>query len=476
DDGDGEQQVTRLHDHAPRRPDRRGSGANRPEIFNRAPEDRSLSQKSYFEKLAKQGRFDEASQLVQHMPMERRTIYAYEQLLLACAESGKFNQAWRTYNDMKKDAIKPTIYTLGHLANVCTTAKDVSEDKIVQRVEAIVGEVEKYQVKVSVTFFNILMKTLIKCNRLSEALQFIEKIKDAGHKPDIATYTTYVIALQEKYKNDEDFNRNKRGLFEKLTYSHNYQELDELRVQGLKQIDQYTQVIQDLKRNNVQPDRHFVNTVLHACKLTKNPEGVFDVYNTFKDMRFTSHLQSDTRTYDILISTCNYTNKIDKGLELFEEMITKNIRPDIGLINNLFRLSLRIASTKQQNVYDNELFIERIMKYMKRYDLMPNDESFTVLISAYAKQGKLEKVYELFLEMKEMNITPSIRDYTGLIGGIRHDIDKVMNVFRVIVTQRLKLTPEFIRLMLDIVRKKGTGDNVEEISKGIRQLESLTNA
>ncbi|EFA79424.1 hypothetical protein PPL_07842 [Heterostelium album PN500] len=442
-------------------------------IHDRAPEDRSLSQKAYFEKLAKSGKFEEAEELLKHMPEERRTIYAYENLLLACAESGKFNQAWNTYNTMKKDHIKPTIYTLGHLINVCTTANNIPSASIQERVNKILNEIEKHEIKISVTFFNILMKTLVSIGKFDDALSFIDKMKAIGAKPDISTYTTYVVAMQEQYKTQQQFNENKRYLFERIAYSHDHQELDTLRVEGLKQIEKYTEIIQSLKRNNVQPDRYFVNTILHACKQTKYPEGVFDVYKTFKEMRFTQNLQSDTRTYDILISTCNYINKIDKGLELFEEMINKNIRPDISLINNLFRLSLRIASTKNQDIYDNELFIERIMKYMKRYDLLPNSESFTVLISTYAKQGKLEKVYELFLEMKDMNIKPNIKDYTGLITGLKDDIDKVMNVFRVIMSQGLKLTPEFVKLILSIVKRKGSGQHVEEISSGIRELEKL---
>eukprot|EP01133_Synstelium_polycarpum_P014599 gene14599-17261_t len=373
-------------------------------VYDRAPADRKMSQKKYFEKLATDGKYEDAKRLLRGMPDEKHTVYAYEQLLLACANSGKFNEAWHCYNDMKKVGVKPTIYTLGHLINVCTTCPNVPNESVQERVNQLLGEIEKYNVKVSVTFFNILMKTLIKIGKYDDAIKFVDRMKEIGARPDIATYTTYVIALAEQYKLADGYDNSKRDLFNQLSFSADYQQLDTLRADGQKQVEQYAAIIQELKRNNIQPDRYFINTILHACKQTKNPEGVFGVYDTFKDMRFTSHLQSDTRTYDILISTCNYTNKIDKGLEIFEELITKNIRPDIGLANNLFRLSLRIAATRQQNVYDIELFIERIMKYMYRYKLVPNSESFTILISTYARLGKLEKVYELFLEMKELSL------------------------------------------------------------------------
>ncbi|EGG14329.1 hypothetical protein DFA_12099 [Cavenderia fasciculata] len=448
--------------------------SNDQKLLERSPEDRKLSQVDYFKKLSKLGRYEEASTLYKYLGTNKRTVFAYENLLLACAVSGKFNESWHVYNQMKKDSLKPSIYTLAHLLQTCTTARGISNERIGERVDKVIAECEKYDVAMTTTFLNIVMKALVYVGQHDKALEFVNNMKGAGVKPDIATYTTLVVAMSEEYKQRTGFLESKFGLLHTINTSHNSQELDELRSDGVKQIEKYTGIIKLLKKSNVKVDRYFINTVLHACKLTNNPQGVFQVYDTFKEMNYTKDIQSDTKTYDILISTCCYTNKIDKGLELFEDMINYNVRPDVGLINSLFRLVLRIASTKQENIYDVDVFMDRIIKYMERYQILPNKDTFQVLIPTYSKLQRFEKAYELLLEMKVLNIKPSIKDYTGLIVGIQGDFEKVMKIFRVIVSQRIKLTPEFISIILKIAKKKGSDENIEEIAKGIRELENQT--
>lgn len=74
----------------------------------------------------------------------------------------------------------------------------------------------------------------------------------------------------------------------------------------------------------------------------------------------------------------------------------------------MFRTCLRIAScrkiSKKENL-DEEIIINRIIDYMSAYSLQPNEESFSVLISTYSKLKNYVKVYELLLEMKELNIS-----------------------------------------------------------------------
>ncbi|KYQ88185.1 hypothetical protein DLAC_10869 [Tieghemostelium lacteum] len=404
---------------------------------------------------------------------QRKTLYAYENLLLACANKGLFNQSWKTYNDMKKDGITPSIYTMGHLANVCSTCTTVQPDIVQERINKIIEELDKYQIKPSLTFFNILMKTLIRIGKYQNSMDFIDKIKSVGLRPDIASYSTYITAKSELYKQQNNYSQNHRTLLKTLNLSANSQELDQLKSEGMKLIDDYLLVIKDLKKQQIHLDRYFVNTLLHCCKQTNYPEGVFKVWDQIKEMRFSrDSINADTRTYDIFISTCNYTNNISKAIEFLNEIIYKDIRPDVGLINQLFRITNRIVNSKQTEEYNVNDLVNRIISYQERFKVLPNHESFSILISTFSRLNQMNRVYELFLEMNQLNLIPNIYDYTGLIKGFENDIEKVLNIFRVIVQQNQKLTPEFTQLILSIVRKKGTGDMVDEISQGIRKLES----
>ncbi|EAL63439.1 hypothetical protein DDB_G0288027 [Dictyostelium discoideum AX4] len=444
---------------------------NNSHIMERDPQDRSLSLKQYFEKLADRGDVDRMLQVARRMP-ERRTAYAYDKLIFACSKAHKFNQSWKIYNDMKKDNIKPSIHVFGNLVDICNHSTSIDSNKIQERVNKIIEEIDKYQVPVSINFFNILMKTMITIGNNDQAITMIDKMKDSGIRPDITSYTTWIKAISEKYLADNYLN--KKELIKELNKPNkNTSEMDELRAEGNKQIDFYMTLVKKVKMAQISPDRYFINTILNACKQTKNPSGVFQVWDTLKEMRFTQHLNPDTKTYDILISTCNNIDDFDKSLEIFEEIFSKNIRPDIHLVNNMFRTCLRIAScrkiSKKENL-DEEIIINRIIDYMSAYSLQPNEESFSVLISTYSKLKNYVKVYELLLEMKELNISPNIKHYSGIISSFSKDTEKCLEILRICVSQKIVLTPDFIsNVQKSISRHKG---DVEQFSKLLREHDS----
>ncbi|KAF2071746.1 hypothetical protein CYY_006931 [Polysphondylium violaceum] len=451
---------------------------NNQHLMKRAPEDRSLSQKDYFEKLAQNGKFHEAKEVLKYMGEDRKSLYGYEKLLMACSKAGLFTQSWKTYNEMKKHSLKPSIYTLSHMINVCCNSLNATPSSIQERIEKIMSEIEKFDVKITVPFFNVMMKTLIRIGKYEEAIAFPNKMTSVGAKPDLATYTTWISAKAELFKSVSQYDENKRDLFNTLRFSYDSQELDEIRARGIKQIEEYLVVIQHLKKNNVLPDRRFINSLLSACRQTYHPAGVFEVWDKIQEMRFTQIINPDTKTYDILVSTANNINNIDKGIELINEIIAKTIRPDIDLINNLYRVALRASSLKkasQREKYNIQGIIDNVIEYMARFNLLPNQESFSILISAYAKLGKMNRVYELFIEMKELGLEPTIKDYNGVIKGLGSDIEKILDVFDVVVSKKLDLTPEFIQMVQTLVKRHGKGNHVERLSNGLRYLDSQKN-
>ncbi|EGC35059.1 hypothetical protein DICPUDRAFT_152635 [Dictyostelium purpureum] len=435
---------------------------NNQHIMIRAPEDRSLSQKQYFEKLAERGDIEKMEDLLKLMP-QKRTLYAYEKLILACSKRGNFNLSYKFYNQMKKDQVKPSVYVFGTLLNTCTTATGIDSKIIEERINKIFEDIAKYEVEVSVNIFNILMKSLIQLGKNQEAISFIDRLKSIGVKPDITTFTTWVIAQSEKIKAEYQLDIKGKDILEEIRTSKNSQRLDEIRSEGNKQIDHFLNIIKEAKKNQVSPDRYFINTILNACKHTLNPEGVFYVWKILQENKYTQHLNADTRTYDILVSTCNNINDIDKAIELTTEIFNRSIRPDIHLVNNLYRVCLRIASMnsiKKRDQYDVDKLIDNIINYMASYNLFPNEESFSILISTYSKLGKHNKVYELLTEMKELGIKPTVKHYSGIITSFSSDVGKCLEIFKVIVSQNIIATPDFIINMQKIM-KRGNDSQIE---------------
>ncbi|KAK5578679.1 hypothetical protein RB653_008352 [Dictyostelium firmibasis] len=444
---------------------------NNSHIMERDPQDRSLSQKQYFEKLADRGDLDRMLNLVRHMP-ERRSSYSYEKLIYACSKARRFNESWSIYNDMKKDNIKPSIHIFGNLVHICNTATGINKNIIEERINKITNEIEKYEVQLSIPFFNILMKTFITIGRSEDALSFIDRMKKSGLKPDISTYSMWIKAASDKYLKDNKIIL-KSDLYNNVNNAKNTLELDELRSNGNKQIDFYMSLVKNVKASNVTPDRIFINSILQACKDTQYPAGVFQVWDTIKEMRFTKHLEADTKTYDILITTCNNVIMFEKALEYFEEIFSKNIKPDAFLINNMFRTSLKIAHcpklSRKINL-DQEAIINRTIDYMTAFNIRPDSDSFAILISTYSKLGKNEKVYELWLEMKELGIEPNVKHYSGIVSQFKNNPEKILEVLRVIVSKKIILTTDFVGFMQKHLFK-GKGDT-QEFSRLLREHDS----
>ncbi|KAN0039325.1 hypothetical protein ACTA71_001519 [Dictyostelium dimigraforme] len=443
---------------------------NNSHIMERDPEHRSLSLKQYFEVLANLGEVDKMLKVAIRMP-ERRSLYTYEKLIYACAKSSQFKKSWSIYNDMKKDNIKPSIFIFGNLVNVCNTATGVDANKIEERVNKIIEEIEKGGSTISTNFFNILMKTMINIGKSGQAISMVEKMKESGIKVDIVTYSTLLKAMSEQYLADN--NLNKKKLLREFKPDKNTMEMDELRAEGNKQIDRYMTIVKMVKTSQIAPDRYFINTILSACGQTSNPAGVFRVWDTLQEMKLTQHLNPDTKTYDILITTCNNIDDFDRSLAIFEELYSKNIRPDIHLINNMFRTVLRIVSCKKfsrKKHLDHEEIIKRILDYMSAYKLQPNETTFSVLISIYSKAKEYPKVYELFTEMKQFNIKPDITHYSSIINSFSRKPAICLEIFKVLVSQKVVLTPDFTANLQKIL-SNNNGD-VEEFSRLLRIHES----
>jgi len=49
--------------------------------------------------------------------------YTFNQLLIASAANGSVKQAFSTYNDMKKYAVRPTVFTFNILINALANAQ-----------------------------------------------------------------------------------------------------------------------------------------------------------------------------------------------------------------------------------------------------------------------------------------------------------------------------------------------------------------
>ena len=147
---------------------------------------------------ALQGNTKEAFEIfekdVKNSQKDRMDIFTYDQLLMACARSGKWNLAYKTYNQLKKRSLTPKITTISHLLNCVSEAKyPTKEDEYRytrEKIAYIISEMEKWNIEPNTQAYNTLLKILANINDITGALKLIKEMKyNPSIECDTTTYT-----------------------------------------------------------------------------------------------------------------------------------------------------------------------------------------------------------------------------------------------------------------------------------------------
>ncbi|KAF9584831.1 hypothetical protein BGW38_005008 [Lunasporangiospora selenospora] len=183
----------------------------------------------------------------------------------------------------------------------------------------------------------------------------------------------------------------------------------------LGQADSLLRCLEELKSGQYQdldlkPTILAYDTVLKALIRCRDSEGVARILQEMNDPK--SIVRPRLSTFNILLSTHLYDKDKRATQQVFEGLLLSDIRP------NIFTFNLMMEGYLKMNEID---MVYGYYKGLGEYGLVPNIKTYRILMKTYLQQGYLEKVLELFSQLKESpqdSLGMSSEDYRVLMQAL----------------------------------------------------------
>ncbi|CAL1398117.1 unnamed protein product [Linum trigynum] len=149
---------------------------------------------------------------------------------------------------------------------------------------------------------------------------------------------------------------------------------------------------------------------------------VEDANNLLREMKSTG-LKPYSQTFDHIILGCAKTGRVEESLEYCSEMMSMGHLPTLSVFNEM------LAKVMEQPVHTNQA--NEILTSMMDKGFFPNEITYSRLMAAYAKDGKVEEVAKLYYEMEYRAISPGELGFASIISSLC-DCGKVEEAGRVL--------------------------------------------
>ncbi|KAG0598383.1 hypothetical protein M758_12G068300 [Ceratodon purpureus] len=368
-------------------------------------------------KYAKSGSVDDARLVFDRM--EERDVITWNVMIGAYAESGRGVEAYHLYLQMKGEGFQPDAVTYLSILNACASAgsfewvKEVHSHAFkdglgsnVRVCSALVhmyaksGNIDKARLvfdrmkERNVITWNIMIGAYAESGRGVEAYDLYLQMKRKGNKPDAVTYVSILNACASA------------GAFEwvKEIHSHALSEGLESDVRvGSALIHMYAkigsiddaQIIFDrMKKRNIITWTAIIGA--HA----ESGHGV-KAYQLYLQMK-REGFQPDAITYASILNACASAGALEWVKDVHSHVQEAGLESDLHVGSALVHMY-----SKSGSIDDAQIVFDR----MKERNVI----TWTVIIGAYAENGRGVEAYKLYLQMKREGFQPDAITYLSIL-------------------------------------------------------------
>eukprot|EP00928_Gymnodinium_smaydae_P052803 TRINITY_DN36964_c0_g1_i1.p1 TRINITY_DN36964_c0_g1~~TRINITY_DN36964_c0_g1_i1.p1 ORF type:complete len:661 (+),score=174.99 TRINITY_DN36964_c0_g1_i1:89-2071(+) len=129
----------------------------------------------------------------------------------------------------------------------------------------------------------------------------------------------------------------------------------------------------------------------------------------FDEMRTSGNLKPDEHTYNTLINGCARQLRCEKGIALLDDMMAAGVPPSNFTLSVLVKLMGRVKQTRRAFDLCEEL--------SKKYGLRLNVHVYNNLINACVQNKQLNSALDVFGRMASERVRPDARTYSLLVNG-----------------------------------------------------------
>ena len=158
--------------------------------------------------------------------------------------------------------------------------------------------------------------------------------------------------------------------------------------------------------------------------IIQNHDTSINAFNILTKMQ-KSGISPDIITYNCLIDMSFRFDQSENAQKLFEEVCDSfsGVQPDVVTFNIMLKHYVTEIKevTKFQNI-SNELKMQKVFKILadiKTRELQVNEITYNTAMDACVEVGDFNKTWDLFNEMKSLNLVPDLYTYATLVKGLK---------------------------------------------------------
>jgi hypothetical protein len=225
-------------------------------------------------------------------------------------------------------------------------------------------------------------------------------------------------------------------------------------------------VYQNLKKEKLKPNEKILIILLSNCSEGKESSGDYSskAFKVLLEETKRWEIPKTTLMYNLAMKSCILHMEQDKVIQIYEDMETEKVSPDVYTFSLMFKVLSQFGNTKKC------LFL---LDKLKELDLKPDVYLYNSLLTS-CKNDQNEMVLPMFKKMiEEEGIRPSVHTFSILLGAIRknHEYHKSVLIYKELVAQEVKGDEKLLNNMAVTLSMGGFGsESLECIRKMKKQL------
>jgi pentatricopeptide repeat protein len=348
----------------------------------------------------RENRVNKAISLFREMELQHITPdkYSYSMIIHGYSQQSDLTRATKWLNRMLSRDIKPD-------AHIYTTLIDgYMREANVNKAEKMFRVMMKFNMKPTLVTYNILMHHSVRQLNMESALKFWGNLLEAGLKSDVYTFAIILHGLGCEGRVDEAWRIFKTMQDEKVDVN----EVVATTLMGMhvkQHDDEYAIQLYDkfFKNPKIRPTSHTKNVLLNAVISKADTNTIKEYYqeyqNSLKDKRDTPlFVGANVFTYTTFMRAFLRRDDLSMVSQVYADMTERSIQPSLVTYATLMLAHAYVPDPESCN---------RILNELKKSGIELNAVIYTIVMRAWAKAGRWEKVKGTYDLMKQDNIKPT---------------------------------------------------------------------
>ncbi|NCQ53239.1 MAG: hypothetical protein GW803_04035 [Caldiserica bacterium] len=332
------------------------------------------------------------------------SVATFNYIIESLIKNSEIDKAWEYYQRLLDTNQSGDNYTYSTLFR---GIRDHSHKVYLQKAFEILDNMTNEGKRIEIILINVLLDSCVFLKEGKIIQNFFKKITTGYYRvePDTVTLNTYLKGCIHTGYFNEAF-MEFENLIDRIPPNDvTFNTILDACVRDNK-MNKVNFVMSLMQSHKIKPDNFTYSTIIKGLNKTyesneKDLQLAFDMFENVK--KFST---PDEIFYNCMMDVCLRFDRIDKMLEIYEEMKSKQIKP------SSITCGIAIKAYGMNNELDKAI---EVYNMMKLNNIERSSVTYGCLINSCIKNNNLEKVFELYNEMDKLGYEMNTILYTTLI-------------------------------------------------------------